>query len=458
MRFVKRTPLAASPEEVYRWHLRPGAFERLAPPWQSVDVKCREGAVDQEGARVTLSMGFGPFRQEWVAEHREIVPGRGFTDVQLAGPFANWRHQHRFLPGDDGRGTLLEDAIDFAPPLGAVGAMVSGRAIIRSLERVFRYRHTTTARDLAAHRKYSEISNMKILVTGSSGLVGSVLLPFLRTGGHDVQPLVRGEVNGHGKAVWNPATGAVAAEALEGFDVVVHLAGESIADGRWSEARKTAIRDSRVQGTTLLSETLAGLPTKPKAFVSASAIGFYGDRGDELLDEQSRPGDGFLADVCKQWESATAAASEAGIRVVNLRIGIVLSPKGGALAKMLTPFRMGAGGMIGSGNQFMSFITVDELASVILHAIATDGLRGPVNAVAPEPVTNRELTATLGRVLGRPTLFPLPAFAARLALGEMADELLLSSARVVPKKLLASGYQFQSPELEGSLRHILGKS
>lgn len=280
---------------------------------------------------------------------------------------------------------------------------------------------------------------MKILLTGSSGLVGSALVPALTAAGHSVTRLV------HSKP-WPD---------LAGHDAVVNLAGENIAAGRWTPEKKTRIRDSRVQLTRQLAESLAKLSPPPKVLVSASAIGYYGNCGDEIMREESLPGLDFLAGVCCDWEAAAKPAAEAGIRAVCLRFGVILSAAGGALAKMLTPFKLGAGGVIGSGRQWMSWIVLDDAVGAIQHALAAESLRGPVNTVAPHPVTNREFTQTLGRVLRRPTLFPMPAFAARLAFGEMADALLLASQRVEPTKLVASGYKFLFPELEGALRHLL---
>lgn len=301
---------------------------------------------------------------------------------------------------------------------------------------------------------------MKVIVTGSNGLVGRTLAGQLLAEGHEVTALVRGGSRTSGPegvrpARWNPAEGGIDAAALEGHDAAVHLAGESIAEGRWDEEKKRRIRESRVQGTRLLAETLAKLERKPAVLVSASATGFYGDRGDETLTEASASGDDFLSEVCREWEKATLPASQAGVRVVHLRFGIILSRDGGALAKMLTPFKLGAGGRVGSGRQYWSWIDLDDAVGVIRHAITDEGLRGAVNAVAPRAVTNEEFTKTLGRVLGRPTIFPVPAFAARLAFGEMADALLLGGQRVEPRRLKESGYKFAHPELEGSLRHVL---
>ena len=299
---------------------------------------------------------------------------------------------------------------------------------------------------------------MRVAVTGATGLVGSALAPRLAGGGHEAVALRRAPAGAGGAGPsWHPATGALSAGALDGVDAVVHLAGENVAGGRWTAARKARIRDSRVAGTRQLAAALAALPQSPKTLIAASAIGFYGDRGDERLDEAAAPGSDFLAGVCQEWEAAAAPARDAGMRVVHLRIGIVLTPAGGALRRMLPPFRMGVGGVIGSGRQFMSWVALDDVVGGILHALRASGLAGPVNLAAPHPVTNAEFTKTLGRVLRRPAFLPLPAFGARLAFGEMADALLLSSARVEPARLRASGFEFDYPDLEAALRHLLGR-
>jgi uncharacterized protein len=316
--------------------------------------------------------------------------------------------------------------------------------------------HHTTVQESAAPRERRGGVSMNILVTGASGLIGSALVPFLTAGGHRVTRLVRSHPRPGEMAVrWDPAAGALETTALEGSDAVVHLAGENIAE-RWSAEKKTRIRDSRVRGTRLLSEALVQLATPPKVLVSASAIGYYGNRGEEILTEESAPGSGFLAEVCRAWEAATEGALQKGMRVVHLRFGLVLSPAGGALGKMLPAFRMGVGGMLGSGRQYVSWIALDDAVGALHHALMTETLRGPANAVAPNAVMNQEFTKTLGRVLGRPTMIPLPAFAARLMFGEMADELLLASTRVRPAKLQTTGYDYRYPELEAALRHLLG--
>ncbi len=300
-------------------------------------------------------------------------------------------------------------------------------------------------------------SPRRILITGSSGLVGSALIPALETRGHRVIQLIRGSASDTpGEATWNPDAGQIDLGRAGDLDAVVHLAGEPIAK-RWTPEVKRRIRDSRVEGTKLLSEALAQMPTPPKVLVCASATGWYGDRGEEWLDENSAPGKGFLAQTCREWEAAAAAARDAGIRVVHLRIGLVLSPKGGALAKMLPAFRLGFGGRLGDGRAYWSWITLDDLLGVIQHALTNDSLHGPGNAVSPNPVNNAEFTKALGRVLRRPTLFPVPRFAVELLFGEMAREALLPSFRVKPAKLMAAGFQFRFPDLEAALRHLLGK-
>ena len=289
-------------------------------------------------------------------------------------------------------------------------------------------------------------------------MVGTSLVAALEGRGHLVRRLVRHDVRDSDREIrWDPDAGQIDAAELNGIDAVVHLSGENVAGQRWSADFKRRILESRSRGTRLLAKTLAGLGMKPSVLVSASATGFYGNRGDELVDESSPSGNGFLAEVCREWEAAAAPARDAGIRVVNLRIGPALSPNGGALAKMLPPFRMGVGGVIGSGRQFVSWIALDDLVSTIQFALETESLSGPVNAVAPGAVTNCEFTKTLGRVLGRPTIFPMPAFAARLAFGEMADEMLLGGVRVAPRALTAAGFSFAYPQLEPALRHLLEK-
>ena len=296
---------------------------------------------------------------------------------------------------------------------------------------------------------------MNILVTGASGLIGSALSSFLTKSRHQVIRMVRKAQVAAGEVRWDPAAGILDAEPLERLDAVVHLAGENIAVGRWTAEKKRRIRESRVQGTRFLAQSLARLFDPPRVLVSVSAIGYYGDRGEEQVDEESAAGTGFLPELCKEWEAATSPAVIRGIRVVTPRVGMVLSAEGGALARMLPAFRFGVGGRIGNGRQHISWITIDDLVGILDHTIHNESLHGPVNAVAPNPVTNREFSLTLGRVLSKPAHFFLPALAARIAFGKMAGEVLLAGARVSPKRLKETGYTYKFPELESALRHAL---
>lgn len=448
--------MPVSHETLCQWHLRPGALKRLMPPWEKVDIVSETGDVPHGGTvrlRVQLGPEIIPLKTGWLAHVGGYEPGRQFSDTHEEGMFAYWHHTHSFLPVDDTH-SRLRDSIDYALPLGFLGDLFGHAFVRHKLERMFRYRHQLTLQDLLLHQAYGGERPMKIAISGASGLVGSSLTALLTTGGHTVLPLVRKkEAEG---IYWNPETGEIDSEKLEGLDAVVHLAGDNIAEGRWTAEKKARIRDSRVKGTRLLCQTLAKLENPPKVLVSASAIGYYGDRGSDIMREDSEPSKDFLGEVCQAWEAATISAKERGIRVVNLRVGVVLSPNGGALSKMLIPFQLGMGGNIGNGHQYMSWVALDDLVGMIYHAIATDSLSGPVNAVAPNPVENREFTKVLGKVLGRPTIAPVPAFGARMLFGEMADALLLSSTRVEPVKLKESGYKFLYPNLEEGLRHVLG--
>jgi len=293
----------------------------------------------------------------------------------------------------------------------------------------------------------------RILVSGVSGPIGAALLPTLKTRGYEIIRLMRGAATGEDRISWDPGK-PIAPDAVSGFDAVIHLAGESIV-GRWTNEKKLKIRDSRVAGTAALAEALAQAKDKPQVFACSSAIGYYGDRGNEVLNEASAPGSGFLPDVCREWEAATRAAIDAGIRTVQMRTGIVLSSKGGALGKMLTPFKMGVGGKIGDGQQWMSWIDVQDMVGAIHHILKSDLLQGPVNMVAPKPVTNAEFTKTLASVLSRPAILPLPAFAVKLAFGEMGETVLLGSQRVEPAQLVMSGYPFRFSNLRASLESML---
>jgi uncharacterized protein len=457
MRLTFRTELRNhTPEEVFDWHERPGALERLTPPWGEVEVLHRSGGI-RDGGRVGLRIRRGPTNFRWEVRHRDYEYGRQFRDEQVEGPMRSWVHTHSFAPAADG-GTIAEDDIELVPPLGVAGAAVGPAFIKRELSRLFRFRYQRLFTDLARHAEYADRRRLTVGITGASGLVGSNLRHFLTTGGHEVVPLVRDSRRlDEGAVFWNPATGVIDETGLTRVDAVVHLAGTSIASGRWTEARKRSIKQSRVRGTELLARTLATMKNGPRVLVSASAVGFYGDRGADSITESEPAGKGFLAEVCRAWEGATKPAERAGIRVVTLRTGIALSPAGGALGQLLLPFKMGAGGRLGSGKQYMSWIDLDDLVGLILHVLYDDSLRGPVNATAPNPVTNSAFTSALGRALGRPTVLPVPGLAVKAAFGQLGTEALLWGQRVLPQKATESGFDFFYEGVEDSLRFQLGR-
>ena len=293
---------------------------------------------------------------------------------------------------------------------------------------------------------------MEVLMSGATGLLGTAMERALEAEGAVITRLVRGAAAGKNQIAWEPGKPLTLSSS---FDAVIHLAGESVV-GRWTEAKKKRIRDSRVQGTTTLADAVARMEKKPRVMIAASAIGFYGDRGEEVLTENGASGTGFLAEVCRQWEAASEPAEKAGVRVVHIRTGVVLSQRGGALGQMLLPFRLGLGGRLGSGRQWMSWIHIDDQVDAVRFVLGNENVRGPVNFTAPNPVTNAEFTAALGKALSRPTIFPVPAFALRLSFGKMADEALLASARVLPERLLRSGYDFRFRELAPALENLLG--
>jgi uncharacterized protein len=448
-----RLPFPAA--TVFAWHERPGAFERLTPPWEHTRVLERTGGI-RDGGQVVLRVG-ASVGVRWVARHRDVEPDRQFVDEQIEGPFRSWRHLHRFEP-DGADASVMTDRIEYVPPLGAVGALGEPLLIRPRLERMLAYRHELLRRDLEAYAAFGDRTPLRVAVTGASGMIGRALVPFLTTGGHTVVRLVRGRAH-EGEAAWNYEHGRIEAAKLEGLDAVVHLAGENIAV-RWTEARRRRILDSRAIGTRFLAETLARLRRPPRVLVSGSAIGIYGNRGDETVTESSPllagPPD-FLTEVGREWEAATEPARAAGIRVVRLRTGLVLTPAGGVLGRMLRPFRLGLGGPLGHGGQWMSWIAMDDLLGAVHHALMTEALAGPVNATAPHPVASKTFASALARILHRPAALPVPAAALRLAFGEMADVALLSSARVLPARLQESGYTFRYPELDGALRFLLGR-
>ncbi|VTT97067.1 nucleoside-diphosphate sugar epimerase : Nucleoside-diphosphate sugar epimerase OS=Cystobacter violaceus Cb vi76 GN=Q664_13690 PE=4 SV=1: Polyketide_cyc: Epimerase: DUF1731 [Gemmataceae bacterium] len=461
--FTLRSPMPVSADELYAWHGRPLAFQRLQPPWEHVEQTASRGAFGTAGHRVEMRTAlFGPVTAAWVAELYDFQPGRQFRDRQVKGPFAAWNHTHRFIP-DGPNASLLEDHIEYRVPLGSVGDVFGGGMVRRRLEAMFAYRHAVTASDLRRHNLYRDRPRLTVAVTGSRGLVGSDLVPFLLTGGGRVVRLVSGSAqpkfdDGTTWVKWNPSE-PLAPGVLDGVDAVVHLAGDNVSSGRWTEEKKRKIRESRTAPTRNLATAIAALPpgARPKALISASAVGFYGSRGDEVLTEASPSGEGFFPEICRVWEEATHPARDAGVRTANVRIGVVLSPRDGALGKQLPAFRAGAGAVLGPGTQWVPWITIGDLVGALHHCLMNETVSGPVNGCAPNPVTNREFTKALGAVLRRPAVLRLPRVALRLMFGGIADDALLASMRTLPEKLLDTGFAFDHSELPRALRFLLGR-
>lgn len=460
MLFRKTTPMMMSAEALFTWHTRPAAFQRLIPPWETVEILDQSGPF-ADGMRLTVRTRLlGPIRKTWTAEIFDVEPGRQFCDRAIAGPFAEWVHTHRLTPAADGF-CLLDDEIRYRLPFGWLGQLAGSGWVQNRLERLFHYRHAVTASDLRRYLQFQSRPRLTVAVTGSTGLVGSDLCLFLAAGGHQVIRLRRGKPgpggadDGTTSRSWNPDASLNASD-LAGVDAIVHLAGESIGKGRWTAAKKRRIRESRVGPTARLAEASARAGVK--TFISASGIGYYGNCGDDWLTEDSPCGSGFLADVCRDWEAACRPAVEAGVRVVHLRTGMVLSPRGGGLAAQLPAFRKGAGAVLGCGRQWISWISILDLVGVIHHALMTESLSGPVNAVAPNPVTSRVFGRELAATLHRPYFLTIPARLLRPLLGEMADELLLTSQRATSGRLATTGFQFDHLHPICAFRFLLGQS
>ncbi len=445
-------PIPHDAETAFDWHGREGAIERLLPPWQNVRVVETTGGIADPGSEVELETAFGPIRTHVRARHVDYRAGRSFSDELVKGPFPRWVHVHAVEP--EGEAARLVDTVDFQLPLGPIGRLASPLAL-RELERMFAFRQGRVADDLGRHSRYADRPRMRVGVTGQSGLIGTRLASYLRTGGHEVVPLVRRPAQPN-EITWDPAGGVLEPADLEGLDAIVHLAGESVS-GRWTAKRRQAILESRVDGLRLLRAAMGASTDGPRILLAASAIGWYGpDRGDEELDEKSAEGGGFLAGVCRAAEDELRKASADGIRTIPMRLGIVLHPRGGALRRMLLPARLGLSGPIGTGRGWWSWIDLEDVLGAVEHLLHS-GLEGPVNVVAPAPVQQREFARTLGRALRRPSFMPLPAVAVRMMFGEMGREVLLASQRVRPTRLEEDGFGFLQPELENSLRAMLGR-
>lgn len=445
--FEKRSQMPVPREALFAYHARPGALARLIPPWQTARIVESSEHI-RDGARVVLDLKVGPIWRRWTAEHFDYVEGRQFRDRQVSGPFKSWTHSHRFEDGPTPGTSVLIDHVEYEPPF----AFATGGRARRELERMFAFRHARTRDDLVRHAEVAR--PLTVAITGANGSIAKNLIPFLTTAGHRVRRLVRGASSDAEAIRWDAATGAVDEAKLAECDALVHLAGRNIFT-RWTDKTWREIDDSRVLATRKLCETIARMPRRPGVLVSASAVGYYGDRGEEELTEESARGGGRAAELCERWEQATAPAWEAGIRVVNLRIAVVFSASSGAISQMLTPTKLGLGGPLAGGRQLIPWIAMDDVVSLIDRCVRDETYAGVINGVAGS-VRQGELAKTLGRVLHRPAIVPTPAFAPHAIFGQMADELLFASANVRPT-LGERGFAPTYPTVEATLRFELGR-
>lgn len=455
--FVFHSHFPCSVEDLYSWHARQGALERLIPPWENTTVLRKKGGLDP-GGEVEMRMHAGVLPFTWVAHHVENQPVTMFRDIQYKGPFSYWSHTHIFTSLNDGAdGTDsagLEDRIEYALPLHSWLPAAIKNHVRRTLQRTFEHRRRVLEADLRLHAGCCQ-KHMRVLISGASGVLGRALRPLLTTGGHEVFSLVRRVPDrDNNELYWNPETGEI--DDLPAFDAVIHLAGEYIGLGRWNAEKKKRVVQSRTLGTGLLAEKIASQPDPPKVFLCASAVGFYGDTEAAEVDESAGAGNGFISEVCARWENAAAPAQRAGIRTVFMRIGIALAPNGGALKRLL-----GASPLLlrrfGSGRQYISWISLNDTISAIYHAMCCTTLEGPVNMAAPNPVTNAAFIQILSRITGRPLAFPVPARLLKAIYGQMATEILLSGCRTDCRKLQESGFVFRHEHLEDALTDMLGK-
>ena len=455
MKYEYETHTESPRNDVFDWFERRGSFRRLMPPWE-VAEEVRADETLENGAQRIFRFPMGPIKMTWVAEHLGYEPPEKFEDVMKKGPFRSWHHVHRFVEKDVG--TVVHDEVEYKLPMGFLGRIFGSRNVRNRLDRMFRARELRLIRDLQRHSDFKHLPRKRILLAGSSGLIGRQLAAFLDTGGHEIWRLVRrAPKDGQNEIQWTPSEGLIDASSLEGFDIVIHLGGAGIGDRRWTKARMALIEKSRTESTELLAKTLANLSQKPDVFLVSSAIGWYGDRGDEILNEKSQPGSGFLPDTCLAWEASAEFARKAGIRTIHARTGVVLDASGGAFEKMLLPAKMGAGGPIGFGRQWFSWISMDDQIYAMHHLVMSSDTEGAYNITSPEPLQQKQFAKALGRVLRRPAFMPTPPLAIWFLYGKMGVALTTESQRVMPARLTETGYRFQHQDAESALRDALGK-
>jgi len=458
-KFTHKKQYEASKQELWNWYNSPGAFRRIMPEWEGIKP-VQVGSL-KDGEETIFKVSIGPIKRKWIARHHSVVENETFSDRMMKGPFGKWNHQHSFV--GSGNDTEIQDTIDWKLPLHILTGWTAAITVIPRMNQMFRYRSEKVANDLNQIQKTRDLPRQRVLVSGSTGMIGLQLCAFLEAAGHEVHRLLRvdsklpADINCEKVIRWNDKTGDIIKGDMNGFDSVIHLAGAGIGDKRWSQKRKDIIRNSRVIPTANLSKVLAGLDQPPKAFLSGSAIGYYGDRGTTSVDESSSKGDGFLSETCSQWEQASSVAGEAGIRVSHLRSGIVISPLGGALAKLLLPTKMGGGGPVGGGRQIQSWISLDDEIYAIHHLMMQDTSQGAYNLTSPDSVSQKVFAKKLGCVLRRPAFMPLPKFALQLMFGEMGKVLIIEGQDVKPTRLQESGFVFTYSDLENCLRNCLGR-
>ncbi len=473
MRFEKSIELPVSQPEAFQYHARPGALNRLVPPWESVEIVRSANSI-LPGSEVLLRASILGKRLDWLARHKLYDPPNLFSDVQVYGPFASWEHKHSIVAIGTNR-CALSDQIDYQLPLGALGKLFGSGIASKKLDAMFRFRHRQTFEDLCFGNSLSNFTSFEsktVAVSGCNGLVGKSVISLLSVLGHHVIKLDRSQDVGSTKAVsaagavsterqilsttpWDPRNGLSRPEELDGIDAVIHLAGKGIADSRWTESVRKELVASRVDATEKLASQLALLTNPPKAFVSASGVGMYGSIGDSVADESFPVAQDFLGQLASKWESASSSLEACGTRRCFGRLGIVLDPRSGALAKMLPVLQWGAGGIMGSGDQYWSWISREDAASAFIWLALNPACSGPYNFTGGAE-TNRQFTQTLASLLNRPAVLPAPSFALKLALGEMADSLLLASTNASNRKLLDSGYELRCSSLKDAIAHILG--
>ncbi len=452
--YIKKIKINTCAEKTFAWHERQGAVLRLTPPWISLKPVSGTGRGLDRGVKITFKVKIFTIPVKWESEHIEYIKNELFRDRQLKGPFALWDHTHRFIKQTESI-CIMEDYIIYRLPFGFLTAPFH-RFAQSELERMFTYRHNILKYDL--ENNMSRVSGRQILVSGASGLIGNALVPFLQTCGYKVLRLVRHKKNlEEDEIYWDPYAKEPDLAGAGKIDAVINLNGLDISRGRWTQEHKKRIMDSRLIPTRVLVKAIKRLQHAPSVFISASATGYYGDAEDTVLTEESDMGDLFISRLCYHWERAASLGLPEATRPVQLRTGIVLTPAGGALKRMLPVFRAGAGVRIGHGRQYMSWISMEDLLYAVLHILNTEQIRGPVNLTAPAPVTNALFSEALASVSGGKVLFCLPAPIVRILWGQMGKETLLASARVTPEKLLSTGFSFRHETIIQGLREMLGR-